>query len=287
MVQETAGLTSWSKLSNNNRMLEFQTTQGSPDEIGDVELAFFGSSAFRITTPLGMTLLIDPWRNPPSGGAQWYRQDFPEVAVDIGISTHAHFDHDALHRLDANMLLDRPIGRFELADVRIIGIADKHVTDIPSACPVDWSAVYRQRTGIDNRPPENPRAFDNALVIVETGGIRILHWGDNRADPPEHIWAALGKVDVVLLPVDESRHLLSYRQVDRIAERLGAQIIVPCHYLTPQFMHHDSTLLPADDYVRTRDVEATGAPTILLKSNSLLKRNAKILHFGNCTMIPT
>ena len=47
--------------------------------------------------------MIDPWRNYPSRTWDWYFHDFPVTLVDVGVSTHAHFDHDALHRLDAHV----------------------------------------------------------------------------------------------------------------------------------------------------------------------------------------
>ena len=121
------GSSAWLQQSNQNRMIAFQ--QNGTKAQGPVKLAFFGSSAFRIATPSGMTILIDPWRNLPTGKWDWYFHDFPMTAVDIGVSTHAHFDHDALNRLDASVLLDRLIGTYRFGDVEITGIADKHAIE--------------------------------------------------------------------------------------------------------------------------------------------------------------
>jgi len=121
------GLSSWKQKENHNRMIALQERALFVEADGAIELAYFGGSAFKITSPAGLTMMIDPWRNPPWGNWDWYLQDFPNVQVDIGLSTHAHFDHDALHALSANMLLDRLTGTYEFADVKIIGIADKHV----------------------------------------------------------------------------------------------------------------------------------------------------------------
>ena len=66
MNQIDSGLQAWRHLTNHNRMLEFQALglgADAPMTPGEVEVAFFGSSAFRVTTPIGMTLMIDPWRN--------------------------------------------------------------------------------------------------------------------------------------------------------------------------------------------------------------------------------
>ena len=130
-------------------------------------------------------------------------------AVDIGVSTHAHFDHDALNRLDAHVLLDRLIGTYRFLDVTITGIPDKHAT-ASGFGSYDFKMVHRELHGVDIEPPDNPRSWDNCLVVVETGGLRILHWGDNRHDPPEHVWEALGRIDIALLPVDGSQHVMSF-----------------------------------------------------------------------------
>ena len=170
---------------------------------------------------------------------------------DIAISTHAHFDHDGLHVLRASTLLDRPVGTFSFADVRITGIADKHVSD-SSHNVYDWAAKTRALTDMETRPPDNWRSFDNCLILIEVAGLRILHWGDNRPDPPPHVWDMLGTVDVALLPIDGSQHVLSDAQVEAVAARLGARLIVPHHYYVWDVVTRGSTLLPPDAWVNGR-----------------------------------
>ena len=281
MTKIDEGLTSWRSRANHNRMIDFQLSEASPDHEGPVQIGFFGTSAFRITCPSGMTVLIDPWRNPPWGTWDWYRREFPSVDVDIGISTHAHFDHDALHRLDASMLLDRPIGRFEIGDARITGIADKHVCEAPPGSTYDWAELYRKTSGIENRPPDNPRSFDNTIVIIETGGLKIVHWGDNRPDPEQHVWDMIGRTDIMLIPVDGSNHLLSDDQVDEICARLKARAIVPCHYFTWELMHRACTLQTADEFVAKRDHLKVEAGSHVFRARDLSEWHGKVVHFGD------
>ena len=121
MSKLESGLQAWRQMTNHNRMIDIQDRgddHADPHADGEVEIAFFGSSSFRITTPDGITLMVDPWRNFPTEKWDWYFRDFPHVPVDVGVSSHAHFDHDALHRLDAHVLLDRLIGRYEFGDLR-------------------------------------------------------------------------------------------------------------------------------------------------------------------------
>lgn len=247
------GLWAWRQTENHNRMIAFQEGRpaASPQAADEIELAYFGASAFRITTPAGLTIMIDPWRNPPWGNWDWYLYDFPKTEVDIGISTHAHFDHDGLHFLSANMLLDRLVGTYSFADVTITGIADKHVSD-SSHNAHDWAELTRRLTHIETRPPHNWRCFDNCLIVVETAGLRILHWGDNRPDPPDEVWEKLGKIDIALLPIDGSQHVLSYASAEAIAKRLEARLIVPHHYHIWDLTMRASTLLAPDAWVNGR-----------------------------------
>ncbi len=246
------GSWAWKQAENNARMIAFQAEATAPSGTeGTVELAYFGGSCFRITSPAGLTLLIDPWRNPPAGNWDWYLYDFPPTEVDVALSTHAHFDHDGLHAVSASTMLDRLVGTYAFADVRITGIADKHVSD-SSHNAWDWAELTRRLTPMETRPPDNWRSFDNSLIVVETGGLRILHWGDNRPDPPDAVWAALGRIDVALLPIDGSHHVLSDPQVEAVARRLGARLIVPHHYHVWDVTTRASTLLPPDEWVRGR-----------------------------------
>ncbi|MBO6815860.1 MAG: MBL fold metallo-hydrolase [Rhizobiaceae bacterium] len=227
-------------------MIGFQESAKPVSE--EIKLAYFGGSAFRITAPSGLTVMIDPWRNPPWGTWNWYLYDFPEVEVDIGISTHAHFDHDNLHSLHASTLLDRLIGRYEFADVAIIGIADKHVSDCSHA-DVDWSGLTRKLTPMETRPPNNWRSFDNTIIVIEVGGLRILHWGDNRPNVSDDIWKRIGEIDIALLPIDGSQHVLGYEQAADIRQKLSAKVVVPHHYFIWNVTHRASTLGPPDEWM--------------------------------------
>lgn len=260
MADINSGPTAWQSQANHNRMLDLQHLGGSPAAIGPVEIAHFASSAFRITTPKGLTVMIDPWRNHPKRHWDWYLRDFPMTAVDVGVSTHAHFDHDALNRLDAHVLLDRPIGTYSLLDATITGIADKHSID-SSGGTYDFVKVHRELHGTDVAPPNNPRSWDNVLVVVETGGLRILHWGDNRQDPPERVWEKLGRIDIALLPVDGSQHVMSFGSTEIIIDRLKPRIVIPHHYYIWDVTQRQSTLMPADGWVKARRHRLLDKPT--------------------------
>ena len=280
MTDVDTGLNVWQMTSNHNRMIELQRNLPQPQE-GDVELAFFGSSAFRITSPGGISIMIDPWRNLPNRSWDWYFHDFPMTTVDIGVSTHAHFDHDALHRLDAHVLLDRLIGTYQFGDVTITGIADKHATD-SSFAVYDFKKVLKHFHGVDVEPPNNPRSWDHCLIIVETGGMRFLHWGDNRHNPPEEIWEQIGDIDVVFMPVDGSQHVKGFERVAEITDRLKPKVVVPHHYYSWEIVQRQSTLQVADKWIEAQEtVEHIGAATKIYRRTEIERLDATVHYFGD------
>ncbi len=280
MADIDTGLNAWQMTSNHNRMIEFQADRTPPAD-GPVELAFFGSSAFRITTPKGITVMVDPWRNHPSRTWDWYFHDFPVTQVDVGVSTHAHFDHDALHRLDAHVLLDRLIGTYTFSDLTIRGIADKHATD--SCCAIyDFKKIHQHFHGTSIEPPDNPRSWDHCLMVIETGGLRILHWGDNRPNPPDEVWDWIGEIDIALLPVDNSQHVIGFGAVGEIIERLDPKVIVPHHYYIWDVVQRQSTLqTPSTWLEKYDDVTLIDGPAATYSTDSIAGLNRAIHFFGD------
>ncbi len=63
---------------------------------GKVQVQWFGQAAFKITTPSGKVIVIDPWitSNPRTPEAL-KKLEALGPKVDLILATHAHFDHIA------------------------------------------------------------------------------------------------------------------------------------------------------------------------------------------------
>ena len=84
----------WLQPGNNNHVIDLQGATGEAST-GTVGIDYYGHCAIKITSPNGATALFDPWRDDPSGAwGLWFRNEFPQIPVDITLSTHAHFDHE-------------------------------------------------------------------------------------------------------------------------------------------------------------------------------------------------
>ena len=271
----------WMQPGNNNHILDLQSPVGAAStSTGEVTIDYFGHCAFRITSPGGLSIMFDPWRNDPSGAwGLWYPNEFPKVVVDVAMSTHAHFDHDALFRPEATMVLDRMIGAWSFADVSITGIADKHACEAPGW--YQWTNALAE-FGQNACPPDNPGHMDMVMYVVETGGIRTLIWGDNRHNPPENVWEALGRIDVLTLPVDGSEHILSYEQGNAIVERLKPKMVIPTHYLNEATTLTLSTLAPADEWVESqKSFTKLDNATLKLAAAGIAGMNQEFQYFGS------
>jgi L-ascorbate metabolism protein UlaG (beta-lactamase superfamily) len=259
---------------NDNSLIEIQKQGGDPARPGEVKIEFYGHDAFKITSPAGLTVLADPWRNDATGTyPKWFLNQFPSVRVDIVLSTHAHFDHDAVDRPEGLMVLERLVGRFQLGDVEITGLADKHQCE-----------STRDQKPDSTCPPNNVIGLDNAIQIIATGGLRIAVWGDNRAVPDPSLDHDLKNVDVLILPVDT---VLTRPEVDAILRKYDPKSVIPAHYFVEGLTTTASGLELADSWVNDQekiphaDVRRLNGAGLNLKPAELKGCHHRIYYFGN------
>ncbi len=209
-----------------------------------MNLTYYGHCAFRWETPGGVTVMADPYRN--QAGRYWFSRPFPDIHCDLGLITHAHFDHDAADRLPELASVIRMPGEFTVGDLQIRGIGDLH------------SGASRLRD------------FPNVMFRLEVGGVRFLHIGDNRADWPPEVARAVGDVDVLMVTVDDSIHLLTYDEVDGLVQQLEPSVVIPMHYGIPGVTTDDCELLPPERWLeRQKTVRRLDSHHSDLSSDSL------------------
>ena len=267
---------------NDNSLITVQKAGGDPARPGDVKIEFYGHDAFKITSPNGLTVLTDPWRNDATGSyPKWFLSEFPAVPVDIVLSTHAHFDHDAVERPHALMVLERLVGQFQLGDIEITGLADKHKCE---PAPPDNQGISSAPLQVETCPPNNVLAFDNAIQIIETGGLRIAIWGDNRAAPGASLDHYLKNVDLLILPVES---ILTRAEADAIITKYDPKAVIPSHYFLNGLTTDVSGLESADGWVNDQDkvhhvdVRRIDTADLTLKAAELKGSHHRVYYFGN------
>jgi len=282
----TIGSVAYLQKSNNDRMIAIQEYGGLQPDTGEVSITFMGVMSFKIVTPKGIVMLIDPWRNPPYAcWGYWFLMAFPKTPCDIGLMTHAHADHDALHRLEASMILDRMTGSFEIGDVKITGIADKHVCENQSGA-YD-SNFLREYYGNNPCPPNEAMEWCNTMFLFETGGLRILHWGDNRQNPPKEIWEKIQDIDIAILPISDDGYVLTSQWGRKIADKLDAKVIIPAHYTVKGInVPLEGWEESAIQFTRSMEHTLLDTHTILLSPDKIKKYKRHVMYFGDHVPFP-
>jgi L-ascorbate metabolism protein UlaG (beta-lactamase superfamily) len=207
-------------------------------------LTYLGHCAFIWRTELGRTLLIDPYGDPVDG--RWFLRAFPPLESDVVAVTHDHFDHNELDAFPGQPTVLRGPGEFRLDDLCVTGVMDLH----------------SGRSGC--------RGLVNTIFIVETAGVRFCHIGDNRHDLPDEVRQDIGGVDVLMVTVDDSSHLLTNEQVDVLVQSLSPRVVVPMHYYIPDLTAVESTLETPDGWLATQgSVRRLQAPEIEISPEGL------------------
>jgi L-ascorbate metabolism protein UlaG (beta-lactamase superfamily) len=267
---------------NDNSLITVQKNGADPTRSGDVKIEFYGHDAFKVTSPVGLTVLTDPWRNDSTGlYPKWFLNEFPAIRVDIILSTHAHFDHDAVERPKGLVVLERLVGQFKLGDIEITGLADKHKCE---PAPADKPDSASADLHVETCPPNNVIAFDNAIQIIETGGLRIAIWGDNRATPDPALDHYLKNVDVLILPIES---ILTRAEVDAIVGKYNPKTVIPAHYFLNGLTTDISGLESTDGWVNDQekvhhaDVRRLDSADLTLNAAALKGSHHRVYYFGN------
>jgi L-ascorbate metabolism protein UlaG (beta-lactamase superfamily) len=69
----------------------------------------------------------------------------------------------------------------------------------------------------------------NSIFIFEAGGLCIGHLGHLHHEPSEEQYALIGRLDVVMVPVDGSMTMAQDAMI-RVMQRLRAQVVLPMHW---------------------------------------------------------
>ncbi len=168
-----------------------------------MQLSYLGHSAFLMESSSGTRLLLDPYQPDAFEGAVRYAPI--DDSCDILAISHDHEDHNEIETLASAPLVIRQSSRAR----------DIQFTIIPT-----WH---------DNRQGE--LRGPNRIMRITMDGITVVHCGDLGHELDESHEKALGKVDVLLIPVG-GRFTIGPEEAGRITDRLQPRIVVPMHYKT-------------------------------------------------------
>lgn len=98
---------------------------------------------------------------------------------------------------------------------------------------LDLGEMLVRNVTTDTRGPfgEGARANGNSIFIFEVAGLCIGHLGHLHQIPTDEDFAAIGRLDVVMVPVDGG-YTMSLEAMQQVVERLRSSVVIPMHWFS-------------------------------------------------------
>ena len=98
---------------------------------------------------------------------------------------------------------------------------------------LDLGAMLVRNVTTDTRGPfgEGARRDGNSIFIFEAGGLCIGHLGHLHQIPSDEQYAAIGRLDVVMVPVDGG-YTMRLADMAGVVKRLRSSVVIPMHWFS-------------------------------------------------------
>jgi L-ascorbate metabolism protein UlaG (beta-lactamase superfamily) len=193
-----------------------------------MELTFYGHSCFRIVSPQGKKILIDPWVSNPQAPKN----------VDLGpydyiLITHAHGDHlgDAIK-----------LARTSVTQVIAIHEIQQYLLSkgVPNAIGMNIGGSYRSN-GLtftmvmalhsSSLPDGSYGGEPCGFVITLENGLRVYHAGDTGLFYDMKLIGELYQPEVALIPIGD-HYVMGPREAAKACQIIKPKFVIPMHYQT-------------------------------------------------------
>jgi len=205
-----------------------------------MKVKWLGHSAFLLTSEDGVKVLTDPYKSGSYDGAVGYKPI--KERADVVIASHEHEDHYCLEGLPEGYECLTDAGEHEAAGVTIKGIKSYHDTS------------------------KGEERGSNVIFVIDMDGMRVCHLGDLGHTLSGEQVEAIGKVDVLLIPVG-GFYTIGPKEAVEVMKTLSPAITIPMHYKTGSL---GFPIKPVDDFLSLAgDSERPGTTEVELNRESL------------------
>jgi L-ascorbate metabolism protein UlaG (beta-lactamase superfamily) len=228
-------------------------TSAAPAATGKTELLWLGQAGFRIKTPGGKTIVIDPWLTGGPKTPAPYKTDISALGkVDLLLVTHAHVDHigDApdlaiMHKTKLYGPADMVTPLITLgvlpADLGHRFNKTGSVKPLPgikvTAVQAEHSSLLVWKNPATNKNESHPAGEAVGYIIELENGFKIWHMGDTGLFGDMKFITERYKPDLVLMPIGGNFTMAPDDAAFAARNWIQPKMVIPMHYnsnpLTP------------------------------------------------------
>jgi L-ascorbate metabolism protein UlaG (beta-lactamase superfamily) len=213
-----------------------------------MKIKWLGHSAFVLTSDGGTKVLTDPYESGSYDGAVGYKPI--QEKADVITASHKHEDHYCVDGLPEGYECVTKSGRHDAKGVAITGVK-----------------TYHDTSGGKERGP-------NVIFTIDIDGIKVCHLGDLGHTLSDDDLRAIGKIDVLLIPVG-GFYTIGPQEALEVMNAISPAITIPMHFKTESL---GFPIKPAEDFLSLAgDYERPGTSEIEVKAEDLTKKRIIML----------
>lgn len=200
-------------------------------ELNGTQITWLGHATFKITSPQGKIILIDPWLTTnPACPPQMKQVDH----VDLLLVTHGHGDHTGDLLAVAKQHQPTTVAMVELANwLGSKGV--KNVIDLNIGGSYTFEGItvsMTQALHSSSLPNENVYVgLPAGYVIRLENGLTLYHPGDTSVFSDMALIRQLYAPEIVLLPIGD-HYTMGPKAAALAASLLAPKYVIPMHYGT-------------------------------------------------------
>jgi L-ascorbate metabolism protein UlaG (beta-lactamase superfamily) len=200
-----------------------------------MKIKYLAHAAFLITSESGVKIVNDPY----TAGGGIKHGDIKETA-DVVTVSHEHGDHNNAGAIKGDPQVLREGGSVK-------GLKFRAVT-----------TAHDEKGG--------SQRGRNTIFCFTVDGVNVCHCGDLGHTLTEAQVKAIGKVDVLMIPVG-GFFTIDAKNATKVGEQLGPKVIIPMHYKTEKL---DFPIAGADEFTKGKaNVTSVNGSEIELTAETL------------------